>query len=177
MELGSDYATDDWDQAILPWEEFLTSLTEDSSSPRYLAQHNIFSQFPVLRDDIIVPDYVYADVPGARDTLALNAWLGPAGAGSPAHTDEFANCYCVVSGRRSVWVAPPSVSPYMSAQDNTSSVKVFGASCTHTDAFLTQVVPHAMAAVLEPGDMLYLPRGWWHAIQVEDPSFAVSMWF
>lgn len=67
------------------------------ASVLYLAQHNLLSQFPSLRDDIVVPDYVYScppappdypdyRPPGNDDQLVVNAWLGPKGTISPAHT-------------------------------------------------------------------------------------------
>lgn len=106
VEVGSDYRADDWSQALMKWEAFLTALgtsrdeleKDQSQKPvLYLAQHNLFTQFPALREDIIVPDYVYA-VPDAPkeyreyrppandEQLVINAWLGPAGTISPAHT-------------------------------------------------------------------------------------------
>ncbi|EJD47631.1 Clavaminate synthase-like protein [Auricularia subglabra TFB-10046 SS5] len=182
VELGADYTRDDWGQTFMPWESFLLSLSE-SADVKYLAQHDLLTQFPALRSDVIVPDYVYADIPGARDTLALNAWVGCRGAGSPAHTDAFANCYCLVTGRKSVWLAPPAaeVSAALDPDGNTARVDVFAAEQHQrdptADKFMRDAVPYAMAAVLQPGDMLYLPRGWWHAFRNEDTSFAVSMWF
>lgn len=104
VEIGSDYRDDDWTQQIMPWDDFLEAL-HPGSNPQgtearpmlYLAQHDLLKQFPRLRDDIIVPDYVYgslespADFPGYKppqnnDQLVVNAWLGPAGTVSPAHT-------------------------------------------------------------------------------------------
>ena len=63
----------------------------------YHAQHDLFKQFSALRDDVIVPDYVYASPPppdyyvnyrppATEDGYIVNAWLGPAGTVSPAHT-------------------------------------------------------------------------------------------
>lgn len=180
VELGADYTRADWGQALVPWESFLRSLS-GAADVKYLAQHDLLTQFPTLRADVVVPDYVYADVPGARDTLALNAWAGCAGAGSPAHTDAFANCYCLVVGRKSVWLAPPTpeVCAALDPDGNTARVDVFAAERHHAedDGFARGAVPHAMAALLCPGDMLYIPRGWWHAFRNEDASFAVSMWF
>lgn len=179
VELGADYTRDDWGQMLMPWEDFLRSLSATQQDEvRYLAQHDLLKQFPALRDDIVVPDYVYADVPGARDTLLLNAWVGRAGAGSPAHFDEFANCYCVVTGRRIAWLAPPSTGRAMDAEGNTARVDVFAVQQQQqSEAFAQGVLPHALAAVLEAGDMLYIPRGWWHAFRIVETSFAVSMWF
>lgn len=108
VEVGSDYRADNWTQQMMEWDQFLEHL-ENAQNAResanesgngsvlYLAQHNLLSQFPSLRDDIIVPDYVYScppappeypnyRPPGNDDQLVVNAWLGPKGTLSPAHT-------------------------------------------------------------------------------------------
>lgn len=96
VEVGSDYRTDDWSQKIMGWDDFVTSLTRPSNEMLYMAQHNLFLQFPSMREDLIVPDYVYS-FPNSSDSfpdykpptndeqLVLNAWLGPKGTVSPAH--------------------------------------------------------------------------------------------
>ena len=96
VEVGSDYRTDDWSQKIMGWDDFVTSLSQPSNEVLYMAQHSLFLQFPVMRGDIIVPDYVYS-CPNSSDSfpdykpptndeqLVMNAWLGPKGTVSPAH--------------------------------------------------------------------------------------------
>jgi hypothetical protein len=99
IEVGSDYRTDDWTQKLMDFDEFLHKLLEFNPGDKvlYLAQHDLFKQFPALADDISTPDYVYAsldanhDYPNYRppkneDQLVMNVWLGPKGAVSPAHT-------------------------------------------------------------------------------------------
>lgn len=101
VEVGSDYRNDDWSQTMMPWDVFLDSLKPmTSNDPRqtlYLAQHSLFKQFPALQRDISIPDFVYAAMnppenypqytpPNNEEQLVLNAWLGPAGTVSPAHT-------------------------------------------------------------------------------------------
>lgn len=104
-----------------------------------------------------------------------------------------------VVGRKTVWLAPPSVSasmyPYPSAKvtdkshthnpaanttnpsmSNTSQVNVFNPSEDHPE-FEKSAISKAMSAVLEPGDLLFFPPGWWHAMRSEEKSFSVSMWF
>ena len=62
--------------------------------------------------------------------------------------------------------------------NNTSQVDVFADVDTQRfPEFLPRVVPHALSATLCPGDLLYLPPGWWHAMRSEKTSFSVSMWF
>ena len=100
VEVGQDYRAEEWSQELMPWDTFLSYLDlpdqpRKSDSPRtlYLAQHDLFMQFPRLKADLLIPDYVYACVgpddykpPANEDRLLLNAWLGPAGTLSPAHT-------------------------------------------------------------------------------------------
>jgi D-lyxose ketol-isomerase len=44
--------------------------------------------------------------------------------------------------------------------------------------FFQHVYPASMEAVLEPGDLLILPPGWWHAMRGEGgPGWSVSIWF
>ena len=99
VEVGKDYRTDDWTQRMMSWDDFLDALEKDPthSSILYMAQHNLLSQFHALREDILVPDYVFTSPqapatypfyrpPNNEEELALNAWLGPPGTVSPAHT-------------------------------------------------------------------------------------------
>jgi len=102
-------------------------------------------------------------------------------------------CYLVqVVGYKSVWLAPPSASPLMQpvqhsqesghsmdidelTMGNTSRLDVF--SSDSSKEFPDQVVPSSMTATLGPGDMLFFPPGWWHAMRSESTSFSISMWF
>lgn len=101
VEVGDDYRSDDWSQKLISWEEFLSSLEPSASAASvhrqhhtiYLAQHSLLAQFPQLRQDIITPDIVYAclaspDFPAYAppSDVIVNAWLGPKGTISPAHT-------------------------------------------------------------------------------------------
>ena len=111
IEVGSDYRSDDWTQKMMEMDEFLDALSgfahgNPKRSPiLYLAQHSIFLQFPALRDDIILPDYLYSSPPPqdnypqyqpprTEEQLVMNAWLGPAGTVSPAHTVGILNERC-----------------------------------------------------------------------------------
>lgn len=61
---------------------------------------------------------------------------------------------------------------------NTSKLDVFSTdSNKEYSDFSDQVVSSSMTAVLGPGDMLFFPPGWWHAMRSESTSFSISMWF
>jgi hypothetical protein len=122
VEVGIDYRTDDWTQKLMSWDAFLSHLStpETNGEVLYLAQHDLFKQFPVLANDISVPDYAYASLPANSDypnyqpprndeQLVMNVWLGPRGAISPAHTDPFHNFYstCEYFFPRYLSINPP----------------------------------------------------------------------
>jgi hypothetical protein len=245
VEVGHDYRKDDWTQRIMDWDAFLGGV-DTSPEVLYLAQHDLFKQFPALADDLVVPDYVYAALPPTHhypeyrppnndQQLIMNVWIGPGAATSPAHTVRvvFVEVYLTqpsyryrihsitstvssgaipifnsvlmqlvvqIVGQKTVWLAPPSVTASMSAYDgdasnqihnpasnrehaemsNTSCLDVFAPrEVTEKDhpAFWRDVVPYAMTATLQPGDALFFPAGWWHAMRSETTSFSVSMWF
>ncbi|KAL5529003.1 hypothetical protein ACEPAG_4977 [Sanghuangporus baumii] len=231
VEIGRDYRTDDWTQRMIEWNDFLDYLFANAEADseadnrqqalkevRYLAQHDLFKQFPALREDIVVPDYVYTCLPPPEyysqyrppandEQLVMNTWIGPAGTLSPAHVDPFYNFYTQVVGKKTVWLAPPNASRILSPHpatttsssehrtssdptsadseknsamlSNTTHLDVFasaaGLQCER--GFMETVAPLAMSAVLDEGDMLFFPPGWWHALRSESTSFSVSMWF
>ncbi|KAF9228721.1 Clavaminate synthase-like protein [Gyrodon lividus] len=219
VEVGDDYRSDDWTQRLLGWDEFLSSLDSEGDSGQhrrhtlYLAQHNLLTQFPQLQEDITIPDitYAYLDSPDFPNyepptNVIVNAWLGPKGTISPAHTDPFFNCYVQVVGRKTVWLAPPNIAACMYPYDrsptgtdkshnpaanntnpllsNTSRVDVFPGTPQAIEAsqmafplFWKAVPDKALCVTLNPGDLLFFPPGWWHAMRSEDVSFSVSMWF
>lgn len=86
-----------------------------------------------------------------------------------------------VVGCKTVWLAPPDMTRYMLADPslpNTSQVDVFKDDIDELYRdYHSHVVPNATSATLKPGDMLFFPAGWWHAMRAETTSFSVSMWF
>ncbi|KAJ7702260.1 hypothetical protein B0H17DRAFT_1004158 [Mycena rosella] len=211
VEVGADYRAPDWSQRLVPFDAFLAALDADVTSgeaPLYLAQHDLLLQFPALRADIAVPDYVYADLPrppgcappANPEQLVVNVWMGPKGTVSPAHTVRplpFLSFFLQIAGHKTVWAAPPACRAALDAPPggNTARVDVFAPDCAVYPKFAALVAgagarvdgdrarvdgnatSGAMSATLAPGDVLYLPAGWWHAMRAEERSCSVSMWF
>lgn len=82
----------------------------DAKNKAYLAQHQLFDQIPALRRDILTPDYCALllgdeEDDAAADSVATNAWYGPAGTVSPLHSDPFHNLLAQVVGTKRVRLA------------------------------------------------------------------------
>ena len=62
VEIGRRYTDDDWTQELMTIGAFIDKYIymKDNTERKiaYLAQHDLFSQAPVLREDILAPDYI-----------------------------------------------------------------------------------------------------------------------
>lgn len=81
------------------------SSREKGKEKAYLAQHQLFDQIPALRRDIMTPDYCALlledeEDHGDAESVATNAWFGPAGTVSPLHNDPFHNLLAQVVGTK-----------------------------------------------------------------------------
>jgi lysine-specific demethylase 8 len=84
VEVGRSYTDEGWGQKIMEFREFLDKHiwrgklrlgarprdeqgnSEDDEETGYMAQHDLLSQIPALRNDISIPDCCYIDPPGAE---------------------------------------------------------------------------------------------------------------
>ena len=87
VEIGGRYTDSDWTQELMTVQHFVENFLCAKSEDRrvgYLAQHQLLSQVPALKEDILTPDYCYT---GDSDTEPdINVWIGPGGTVSPAYT-------------------------------------------------------------------------------------------
>ena len=190
VELGRDYLHDpNWGQKLMTLREFVDEFVCENEAGEeekkkkkkkkigYLAQHELFSQLPFLRDDIVVPDFVNL---GQGELVATNAWFGPANTTSPFHYDPHHNLLAQVIGHKYLRIASPSQSaclyPYKEGLNkNSSSVNVDEPDVRGLHPLYKNL--EFKECFLEPGDMLYLPPKWWHFVRSLSISFSVSFWW
>ncbi|KAG5985120.1 hypothetical protein E4U55_001369 [Claviceps digitariae] len=132
---------------------------------------NFKDDFPELAPDFHLPDQmesiqdnVFSSI--LRVSGRVNMWL---------HYDVMANIYAQVVGSKRLVLFPPS--------DVKSLAFAPGASSSSFDVFSELGTPrmkgtHPHEAILNPGDILYLPPLWLHAAEtVTTPSIAVNVFF
>ena len=157
----------------------------------YLAQHALLDQIPALRRDVIVPDYcsltLERDDRGARrdgaGSVATRAWLGPRGTVSPTHRDPTHNLLVQAVGSKYVRLYAPSQEKnlYLFSDPKRSNASRADPRDALDETFAKTFPKFSSAsfsdAVLEPGDALYVPPGWFHYVQSVTSSFSVSFWW
>lgn len=136
----------------------------------------------------------HPEIPQLEDPL-LNAWFGPTGTISPLHTDPYHNILSQVVGRKYVRLYAPREGEKLYARgiedggvdmSNTSAVDVGilagwdGTEGERTEAHLQfpcYKEAESVDCILEEGECLYIPVGWWHYVRSLSVSFSVSFWW
>ena len=133
-----------------------------------------------------------------------NIWFGPAWTISPLHHDPYHNILCQVVGKKYVRLYSPHISsnllprsstepaPHLHANtvpntsatidmSNTSSIDVAAMELSPDEDWDTTYpgisrVPYS-ECVLEAGQALYIPVGWWHYVRSCSVGISVSFWW
>lgn len=184
IEIGSNYATDEWSQQLVKIRDFLRRqfLVQESvgneKNVEYLAQHELFDQIPALKCDISVPDYCTL---GKCESTAVDikAWLGPSGTISPLHFDPKHNLLCQVFGAKRIILAEPSSTPNLYAHETEFLSNTSQIDAAQLNEELFPLVKHVKFynLTLQEGDCLYIPPKWWHYVRSLNESFSVSFWW
>jgi hypothetical protein len=102
-----------------------------------------------------------------------------------AHFDESENVACVTSGRRRFTLFPPEqvANLYVGPIDKTVAgrpTSMVDLASPDLDRFprFAEALKHAIVADLEPGDAIYIPSLWWHAVEASGPlNVLVNYWW
>jgi hypothetical protein len=135
----------------------------------------IRTTLPELWPDVRFPRFVDED-----KYTAVNLWLGPGNNFTPLHFDANNNFLAQIRGRKQVILCPPREIarlypfPFSYAANAFSQVNVLSPDLTRFPAWA-----HADRALLElgPGDMLFIPLYWWHAVWGIDQNMSINYWW
>lgn len=105
-------------------------------------------------------------------------WLGPAGTVTPLHCDYDDNVFAQIWGRKRIFLAPPHHDEFLYVRE--ANPLLFG-SPFDPEAPDFERYPLARRAALidclvEPGDMLYVPAGWYHQVSALTFSLSSNRW-
>ena len=175
-----------------PLALFLKACKMDSSIPHrlYIAQAQIAALPRQLQDDLPTPTLVKAA--GNGDIYDANIWIGLPPTYTPLHRDPNPNLFVQLASSKKVRLYEPSVGARIfwnvqrsigqSAQSNLRGDEMMEGP--ERDV-LDEVVWGRSAAtagfetVVDPGDALFIPKGWWHTIKSigTDVTASVNWWF
>ncbi|CAD0198121.1 unnamed protein product [Chrysodeixis includens] len=178
IEIGSKYTDSDWTQKLITIEEFIKQYIYQTNGPTgYLAQYQLFSQIPELKNDITEPEYCcFAD---SNEPVDVMAWYGPKGTVSPLHHDPKRNLLTQVVGEKQLFLFAPTDTENLYPHEhellnNTAQVDPRRPDLNKYPNY-KNAKPYY--CILKPGQMLYIPPKWWHFVESLSISFSVSFWW
>lgn len=96
-------------------------------------------------------------------------WMGPRGTITPWHHDLTQNFLLQLRGRKKVTLASPAETPRM--RNHRHCFSRFGGT---TDFAGVADPPATTELILAPGEILFIPVGWWHHVEGLDQTIGMS---
>ena len=148
---------------------------EISSKRYYLTSSNIPTDFPELLQDIEFPEYFDHQM-----LEFTRLWIGCGNNRLNLHYDTYYNLYTQIIGNKKWVIFPPQQSsllyayPFYTPFYWCSQVNVNEPDLNKFPKF-GEVKP--LEFMTEPGEMLFLPPGWWHSPIGAGLNIAVNFWW
>ncbi|KAJ7129667.1 Clavaminate synthase-like protein [Mycena epipterygia] len=154
------------------------------------------SEFEALRADIP------SEIPWCSETFgkspdAVNLWIGGHRSVTSIHSDPYENIYTVVRGSKQLTLLPPTegwclqerMFPHAKWTRTTPDAPLKMVPSTNVSpirwaSVIDPDIPgnlppeaHPIRVILEAGETLYLPAGWWHHVRQTDDTIALNWWY
>ena len=123
----------------------------------------------LYEDMVLFPEYLDG---GARDGCVF-LWFGPAGTVTPLHHDLLNILLAQVCGRKRIVMIPPEQTHLVYNETGVYSEVDPGRPDYARFPRFREVKPYCV--VLRPGEVLFIPVGWWHHVEALDISMTVSL--
>ncbi|VAH80517.1 unnamed protein product [Triticum turgidum subsp. durum] len=164
-------------------EEMCSAISENSEQ-LYLAQVSILNtenkercSLEVLKVDIQEPIFLKG-----KPFSSINFWMSRAHMRSSTHYDPHHNLLCVVAGCKKVTLWSPSASPFL------YPMPVYGEASNHSCVSIEEpdyssytrakyMKEYSERVVLNCGDALFIPEGWYHQVDSDDLTIAINFWW
>jgi hypothetical protein len=159
------------------FDEYIDSIFYDrglskDEQPSYLADFDILGLCDSLPNDL---DFSLIKAHSLH--TRVNGWIGPAGTVASFHIDWADNLFAQIHGSKLIKLISPKFNANMypnkkfDAGSLLSSVDVDNYSPEEYPLFQEVEIHYT---TLGPGEMLYIPYGWWHYLRALEPSVSVN---
>jgi hypothetical protein len=153
--------------------DYIDGLVE--APPRFYMVFRVEEQLPELLGDIRLPVYCRA----ARWHRS-RFWFAPPDVGGVLHRDLPQNLYAQVSGRKKWTLFDRRQSWRMYSHPLHSGVPNYSRADPEKpdyERFPRLRGARMHSAILEPGELLYIPSLWWHQARSIDTSISINLWW
>ncbi|KAM3607520.1 uncharacterized protein V6R79_009149 [Siganus canaliculatus] len=159
-----------------PFSEYPRSDYWAYADYKYIAM--LFQDQPSIFEEVRWSQFGFEGRNGRESTL----WIGTEGANTPCHLDSYGyNLVLQIQGRKRWHLFPPqdTVNLYPTRIPYEESSVFSQVDVLHPDLKKFPAFQRARAHVvtLQPGQVLFVPRHWWHYVESVDPvTVSVNSW-
>ncbi|XP_013413884.1 HSPB1-associated protein 1 homolog [Lingula anatina] len=140
---------------------------------KYMAE--MFADQPEVLKAVSWEVFGFPDRDGAQSTL----WMGSCGAHTPCHYDTYGcNLVAQIKGRKRWFLFPPhsTLYPTRVPYEESSVFSLVNIKCPDLKKFRDFKNCQPYIVTLNPGEVLYVPKKWWHFVESLDTSLSVNTW-
>jgi len=154
----------------LPFRAYMDLIEGTPGNDAYVTAYNSVANqaafAPLMADTRPIGDYL---TPGGG-----MLWIGPQGTFTPLHFDLTNNLLVQVVGRKHILLVPATQARFLYHGRHVFSEVHDLEDPARLDRYplARQATPYAVT--LEPGEMLYIPIGWWHQVRALDFSVMLT---
>ncbi|MBA5606333.1 cupin-like domain-containing protein [Duganella sp. FT3S] len=105
-------------------------------------------------------------------------WVGPAGTVTPLHCDYDDNIFAQVWGTKRIFLSPPHHEAFLYPKEANAILfgSPFDPEAPDFERFPLARQATMIECIVEPGDMLYVPAGWYHQVRALTFSLSSNRW-
>jgi hypothetical protein len=171
-----NYATRRGRRVEMTVSDAVKQTLEDADNAGYLIGTEMYSRLPALLEDLKFPHYQVSE-----KLVKRLFFMGARGAYTQLHYDRAENLHAVFRGRKRWQLWHPEKSSSLRPTDLEFVWSVSSGFDLGNDEFLdcerVGLVAPDFDFVLEAGEILYLPYGWWHRVLTEESAIATNVWW
>ncbi|MCE3264993.1 MAG: transcription factor [Pseudoduganella sp.] len=105
-------------------------------------------------------------------------WIGPAGTVTPLHCDFDDNIFAQLWGSKRIFLSPPHHDEFLYPRE--ANAVLFGSpfdpEAPDYERFPLARQASMIEVLVQPGDMLYVPAGWYHQVRALTFSLSSNRW-
>jgi len=105
-------------------------------------------------------------------------WLGPAGTVTPLHCDYDDNMFAQVWGSKRIFLSPPHHDEFLYTREANAVLfgSPFNPEAPDFERFPLARQASMIECIVNPGDLLYVPAGWYHHVRALTFSLSANRW-
>ncbi|CAM9302213.1 unnamed protein product [Ectocarpus fasciculatus] len=175
---------------FLEWEGSAEPLSAEGDNPFSQYDRNAhwayadYKHLKELEDDwakALEPIIDWSTLGCEKAATDSTLWLGTGGSHTPLHFDTYGvNLVAQLHGRKRWLLYPPAdtlaLAPTRIPYEESSVFSQVDARAPDLVRFPQFADAHPLAVTLEPGDVLFVPKHWWHFVEATDTSLSVNVW-